>query len=37
VGGIIPKDDQQKLKQLGVHACFGPGTSMETIVEFLSK
>ncbi len=37
VGGIIPQDDQEKLKQLGVHACFGPGTSIESIVQFLSK
>ncbi|MBI2481504.1 MAG: cobalamin B12-binding domain-containing protein [Planctomycetia bacterium] len=35
VGGIIPPDDQEKLKQLGVLACFGPGTSIDSIVEFL--
>lgn len=37
VGGIIPQDDQEKLKQLGARACFGPGTSIESIVQFLSR
>ena len=36
VGGIIPPDDQKKLRELGVRECFGPGTSIERIVEFLS-
>ena len=35
VWGIIPPDDHEKLKQLGVLACFGPGTSIDSIVEFL--
>ena len=37
VGGIISQPDQQKLKEIGVDECFGPGESIETIVEFLSK
>lgn len=37
VGGIIPPDDQEKLKQLGASACYGPGTSIDSIVEFLSS
>lgn len=37
VGGIIPREDEEKLKQLGVRECFGPGTSIKTIVEFLSS
>ena len=37
VGGIIPPDDQERLKQLGVRACFGSGTSLESIIEFLSR
>jgi len=35
VGGIIPKDDAQRLKQLGVAAVFQPGTSLESVVEFI--
>lgn len=35
VGGIIPEADQQRLKALGVIECFGPGTNLEQIVEFL--
>jgi methylmalonyl-CoA mutase cobalamin-binding domain/chain len=37
VGGIIPPDDQQRLKQLGARACFGPGTSLPAVVQFLSQ
>jgi LAO/AO transport system ATPase len=37
VGGIIPPPDQGKLKQLGVVACFGAGSSIESIVEFMAK
>jgi methylmalonyl-CoA mutase cobalamin-binding domain/chain len=37
VGGIIPPADQEKLKEMGVDACFGSGASMETIVEFMSR
>jgi methylmalonyl-CoA mutase cobalamin-binding domain/chain len=37
VGGIIPPEDETKLKELGVRECFGPGTSIERIVEFLSR
>lgn len=35
VGGIIPEDDAQQLKQLGVAAVFQPGTSLESVVEFI--
>jgi methylmalonyl-CoA mutase cobalamin-binding domain/chain len=37
VGGIIPPSDQEKLKQMGVVACFGSGASIESIVEFLAS
>jgi LAO/AO transport system ATPase len=37
VGGIIPPADQEKLKKMGVVACFGPGASIESIVEFMSR
>ena len=34
-GGIIPQEDIPFLKERGVAAVFGPGTSTEQIVEFL--
>jgi methylmalonyl-CoA mutase C-terminal domain/subunit len=33
VGGIIPDEDVPKLKDMGVAAIFGPGTSMDEIVD----
>jgi methylmalonyl-CoA mutase C-terminal domain/subunit len=35
VGGIIPDQDVQALKNLGVAAIFQPGTSMDEIVKFI--
>jgi methylmalonyl-CoA mutase C-terminal domain/subunit len=35
VGGIIPDEDAEQLKQLGVAAVFQPGASLEEIVEFI--
>ena len=35
LGGIIPDQDIAKLKQLGVAAIFQPGTSMDSIVQFI--
>ena len=35
VGGIIPDDDAERLKQLGVAAVFQPGASLEEIVKFI--
>ncbi len=35
VGGIIPEEDADTLKQLGVVGVFGPGTSTETVTEFV--
>lgn len=35
VGGIIPDQDIDSLKQAGVAAVFQPGTSMEEIVQFI--
>ena len=35
VGGTIPGDDADELKQLGVAEVFGPGASTGSIVEFL--
>ena len=36
-GGIIPEDDIPSLKQIGVRAVFGPGTSTEDIINFIRK
>ncbi len=33
-GGIIPKDDMEKLERLGVKKLFGPGTPTSEIVEW---
>lgn len=34
-GGVIPKDDEQKLKEWGVRAVFGPGTTAEDAIEVI--
>jgi methylmalonyl-CoA mutase, C-terminal domain len=34
-GGIIPEGDMAKLKQIGVGELFAPGTTMETIVNYI--
>ncbi len=36
-GGIIPDDDKEELKKLGVREIFGPGASTQDIVEFIRK
>jgi methylmalonyl-CoA mutase C-terminal domain/subunit len=36
-GGIIPDDDLQPLKDLGVAAIFTPGTPTQHIVEWVAK
>ena len=35
VGGIVPDEDAQSLKQQGVAAVFQPGASLEAIVSFI--
>jgi len=37
VGGIVPDEDAEKLKRLGVAAVFQPGASLEEIVEFIRR
>lgn len=37
VGGIIPPDDVPELKAMGVVEVFGPGTSTQTVAEFIQK
>jgi methylmalonyl-CoA mutase C-terminal domain/subunit len=34
-GGIIPKKDIPKLKEAGITQIFGPGTSLNEIVQFI--
>ncbi|MEE9223266.1 MAG: cobalamin B12-binding domain-containing protein [Thermoplasmata archaeon] len=36
-GGIIPDEDVPKLKEAGISATFGPGTSLKEIIEFHKK
>jgi len=37
VGGIIPDDDEDELKELGVSEVFGPGASMDEMIEFVRE
>src|SRR5258708_2147249 len=37
VGGIVPDDDAEQLKRLGVAAVFQPGASLGEIVEFIRR
>lgn len=37
VGGIIPKADVGKLKELGVAEVFNPGTPIKTIAQFIKE
>ena len=37
VGGVIPKHDVPKLKQMGIREVFGPGTPTDTVVEYVKQ
>lgn len=37
VGGVIPTDDMEELKRLGVDEVFIPGTPISQIVDFIRK
>lgn len=37
VGGIIPDEDVEPLKQAGISGVFGPGTSTKDIVGFIER
>lgn len=37
LGGIVPDDDLPALKDMGVAAVFGPGTSTETVIEAVRR
>jgi methylmalonyl-CoA mutase C-terminal domain/subunit len=36
-GGTIPEEDVPTVKQFGVAEVFGPGTSLQTVVEFIRE
>ncbi|MCZ6777159.1 MAG: methylmalonyl-CoA mutase, partial [Ignavibacteria bacterium] len=36
-GGILPDNDIEELKKLGVGELFTPGASMQAIVEYVKK
>jgi methylmalonyl-CoA mutase C-terminal domain/subunit len=37
VGGIIPDDDEERLKEEGVAEVFGPGEGLENIIRFIKE
>ncbi len=37
LGGIIPEEDYEPLKKLGVKAVFGPGTPTSEIIDFIKS
>jgi len=37
VGGIIPDEDAAELKEAGVSEVFGPGASMDEMIEFVRE
>ncbi len=37
LGGTIPEEDFSRLKESGVSAIFGPGTPLETTVQFIRE
>ncbi len=34
-GGILPDEDLPAIEEMGIKGCFGPGTSMEEIIQFV--
>ncbi|HDI07667.1 MAG TPA: cobalamin B12-binding domain-containing protein [Candidatus Bathyarchaeota archaeon] len=34
-GGIIPEEDVPQLKKIGIKEIFGPGTPLQTIIDFV--
>ena len=37
LGGIIPDDDLEELGKLGVKELFGPGSTAEQVIQFISQ
>jgi len=35
-GGIIPEEDVNEMKKLGIREIFGPGTTMEEIIHYVT-
>ena len=35
VGGIVPDDDKHELRELGVAEIFGPGASMDEMIDYV--
>lgn len=36
-GGIIPAEDVAEMKKLGIREIFGPGTTTETIIQYVTE
>ena len=36
-GGIIPKEDMKSLRDIGVGELFGPGTTVDSTIEYIKK
>ena len=36
-GGIIPAEDVAEMKKLGIREIFGPGTTTETIIQYVKE
>ena len=36
-GGIIPKEDMKALSKIGVNKLFGPGTTVDTTIEYIEN
>ena len=36
-GGIIPKNDVEKLEKMGVGKLFGPGTPVQTTIDYITS
>jgi len=36
-GGILPDEDIPTIKAMGITGCFGPGASLETIIQFVRE
>ena len=36
-GGVIPDDDIEELRNLGIHGFYGPGSKLKDIIEFIKN
>ncbi len=36
-GGVIPAEDERRLKEMGVSAVFGPGATAESAIELIDR